>query len=87
MYKLLNNLSNEELLFIASAYPKSKSKILKFLKVYQKTKLNISGKDLKQLGIKKGPLYKELLSNALYAKLDGKLHSRKEELEFIKKRR
>ncbi len=85
VYKLLNNLSNEELLFIASAYPKLKSKILKFLKVYQKVKLNISGKDLKQLGIKKGPLYKELLSVVLYAKLDGKLQSRKEELEFIKK--
>ena len=86
VYELLNHSGNEELLFIASAYPKLKPKILKFLKVYKKVKLSISGKDLSQLGIKKGPLYKELLSVTLYAKLDGKVQRKKEELEFVKSR-
>ena len=84
IYELLNHSGNEELLFIALAYPKLKPKILKFLKVYKKVKLSISGKDLNQLGIKKGPLYKELLSTTLYAKLDGKVQGKKEELEFVK---
>ena len=84
VYELLNHSGNEELLFIASAYPELKSKILKFLKVYKKVKLSINGKDLSQLGIKKGPLYKELLSATLYAKLDGKIQKKKEELEFVK---
>ena len=84
VYKLLNHSGNEELLFICSAYPQLKSKILKFLKVYKKVKLSISGKDLSKLGIPKGPLYKKLLSATLQAKLDGKLHSKHEELEFVK---
>ncbi len=86
VYDLLYPSGNEELLFIASTYPKLKPKILKFLKVYKKVKLSISGKDLSQLGIKKGPLYKELLSTTLYAKLDGKVQGKKEELEFVKSR-
>ncbi|MBI4722901.1 MAG: CCA tRNA nucleotidyltransferase [Candidatus Stahlbacteria bacterium] len=78
---------NDELLFIASAYPKVKDKILSFVNTYRKIKLHITGKDLMLLGIEKGPKYNELLTAILTAKLDGKIRNKKDELEFVNKYR
>ncbi|MCK4352317.1 CCA tRNA nucleotidyltransferase [candidate division WOR-3 bacterium] len=85
IYNLLKEAGDEELLFIMLVVSQVKSRIIKFLQVYKKVKLKINGKDLIKLGIKEGPLYKELLSATLYAKLDGMVRTKKEELEFAKK--
>lgn len=37
-----------------------------------------------KMGIVKGPLYKKLLSQILYARLDGKIKSKEEEIKFCK---
>ena len=42
----------------------------------------IKGKDLNEIGIAPGPLYSEILRKILYARLDEKVRTREDELEF-----
>ena len=44
----------------------------------------ISGRDLKQMGLTPGPIYREILQKVLDAKLNGRLRSREEELAFAR---
>lgn len=85
IYGILEHSTDEELIFLMSAFPKAKSKIMDFLHKYKYIKLEISGHNLKQLGLQEGPLYKELLAKTLNAKLDGEIKSKAEELKFVKK--
>ena len=45
-------------------------------------KILIKGKDLQNMGLKPGPLYREIFQAVLDAKLNGKLRTRNDELEF-----
>jgi len=86
IYSKLKEVPVEALFFIMII---NKSKIIKeritdFLKKYKKEKLYITGKNLKKLGLEPGPIYSYLLNKLLYAQLDGKLHSKKEEIKFVK---
>lgn len=87
IYKLLEPLSYEVILLIKAG---SKNKILHkniedFLKVYNSTRLHITGNDLANLGIPSGPCYKRIFNQILYAKLDGKINTKDDELKFIKR--
>jgi tRNA nucleotidyltransferase (CCA-adding enzyme) len=44
----------------------------------------IGGKDLKSVGIKPGPIYSTILNKIIDEKLDGKLNTMEEEIEFAK---
>ena len=44
----------------------------------------MGGKDLKSLGIKPGPVYSTILDKIIEEKLDDKLNSMEEEIEFAK---
>jgi poly(A) polymerase len=46
----------------------------------------LTGKDLQQMGIPTGPLYKKLLHDLESAQLDGKISSKEEAISFIKNR-
>lgn len=46
----------------------------------------IGGKDLKKIGFSPGPIYREVLQAVLEAKLDGRLKTRKDELDFARSR-
>ena len=77
-----------ELLFLAMMESKSeiaKERVFNFLKIYKKEKLCISGEDLKELGIKPGPIYSYILNRLLYARLDGEVNNRQEEIKFALK--
>jgi len=52
----------------------------------KKTKPSLGGRDLKKMGYEPGPLYGEILREILRAKLDGKLPSRQDEVDFVLKR-
>ncbi len=56
----------------------------RYLTEYRFVKLEVNGNDLEQLGVKHGPLYKEILDLTLDAKLDRGFHTREDELTFIK---
>lgn len=62
---------------------KQAQRVRYFLDELRYTKLEISGKDLKELGIKEGPQYSKILASVLKAKLDGKVKTREEQLELV----
>jgi tRNA nucleotidyltransferase (CCA-adding enzyme) len=44
----------------------------------------LTGEDLKKLGVKQGPAFKELLTQLRNARLDGTISTRAEEEAFVK---
>ena len=46
----------------------------------------LRGGDLRSLGIRPGPIYREILNSLLYARLDGHVQSRDDELRFVRRR-
>jgi tRNA nucleotidyltransferase/poly(A) polymerase len=84
IYKLLRGSSVEVLLTLCTKYPSVKWKVLDFYTEYQKVTSLIKGKDLLQMKIKKGPIYKEILDYVLYAKMDGKVKNKEEEKKLVK---
>ena len=46
----------------------------------------LRGDDLRALGIRPGPIYREVLNCLLYARLDGSVQSRDDELRFVRRR-
>jgi hypothetical protein len=47
--------------------------------------LYMSGDDIEDMGVRPGPIYKEVLNAVYKAKLDGKVNSKEEELDFAEK--
>lgn len=88
---LLRDLSIENLLFAMAAFenPGLERNISRYLTQWRREKADISGDDLKRLGIAPGPIYGELLRAALNAKLDGSAATPKSQigvvLEHLKK--
>lgn len=86
IYAKLKDVPNE-VLCLAMMEGKSdilKERVVSFLKNYKKERLYISGKDLKKLGIKPGPIYSQILNGLLYAQLDGEVNSKEDEIKFVK---
>lgn len=46
----------------------------------------LRGDDLRALGIRPGPIYRDILNSLLYARLDGHVQSRDDELRFVRRR-
>jgi tRNA nucleotidyltransferase (CCA-adding enzyme) len=46
--------------------------------------VSLKGKDLQRMGVEPGPIYREILQATLDAKLNGKLKTHKDELEFAR---
>lgn len=59
--------------------------IVAYLDRKDKMKLDITGNDLKKLGIKPGPVYKEILDELYVLKLDGIIMDKDDELALAKK--
>jgi tRNA nucleotidyltransferase (CCA-adding enzyme) len=63
----------------------ARRRIKRFFTDYNGIKLSIRGDDIEKEGIVPGPRYKEVLQKVLYGKLDGKLTTKKEELDYMRK--
>ncbi|MEA1963852.1 MAG: CBS domain-containing protein, partial [Candidatus Aerophobetes bacterium] len=86
IYYLLQPLPREVLLF---AMAKAKKKIVKkriflFLSRLEGVKTKVDGDDLKRIGYKPSPEFKEILEEVKKVKLDGLLTTKKEEIDYIK---
>ena len=46
----------------------------------------LSGRDLQAMGLEPGPVYREVFTRLLAARLDGKLVTREDEIQFVTKR-
>ena len=72
VYKLLRGKSDEFLLLLA-AVSGQEEKVISFMKEYRHVKPLISGKELKELGLKPGPVFKKILDRIKCEIIDGKL--------------
>jgi tRNA nucleotidyltransferase (CCA-adding enzyme) len=64
---------------------KAKKYISLYLTSLRNIRVELSGDDLKQMGIPPGPRYEKILAALLDAKLDGFVHNRDEEMAFVRK--
>ena len=87
--KLYRELSvyRTELILYMMAISKQKM-VKKAISLYftglRRVMVSLKGKDLQQMGFEPGPIYREILQATLDAKLNGKLKTRKDELEFAR---
>ncbi|MCS6304442.1 MAG: CBS domain-containing protein [Nitrospira sp.] len=87
VYHLLSGLSDETLLLLMA---KSKGDTVKrqvsaFLTTYQHVKPILTGTDLKTMGLKPGPKFKEILDRLLDARLNGEIKTESEERDLVMK--
>ncbi|MBH0192351.1 MAG: hypothetical protein HP492_11520 [Nitrospira sp.] len=87
IYRLLSGLSDEVLL---SLMAKSKGDSVKrqvsaFLTTYQHVKPTLTGADLKAMGLKPGPRFKQVLDQVLDARLNGEVKTEAEELDLVRR--
>lgn len=87
IYQMLEVLSYEATLFMLAKTKslRAKKRIELFLTSLSGTKPLIKGGDIERMGFLAGPKFRKILKAVLYAKLDGKLRTKKDELEFVKK--
>jgi tRNA nucleotidyltransferase (CCA-adding enzyme) len=87
VYSLLHPLDIEQLLLMmakARTEP-AKRAISHYLTHLRGVRVSVTGNDLKKLGIPPGPRYKKILAGLLDAKLDGKVETAGDEMEFVKR--
>ena len=86
LYTLLSHYDTEILLYMMAKANNEKSKrlISNYFTRLKGTKIMLQGKDLKGMGIKPGPLYKEIFDSLLKAKLDNLISTRDDEISFVK---
>ena len=65
-----------------------KQKVKKAISHYftnlRRVKVSLKGRDLKKMGVTPGPVYRDILQATLDAKLNGKLKTHNDELEFAR---
>jgi tRNA nucleotidyltransferase (CCA-adding enzyme) len=87
IYKVLERLSYEEILLLRAKYRNKvfRQHLEEFISIHNEIRIAVSGHDLHGLGVLPGPAYSRIFKKVLDARLDGKLHSRHEELMFVRK--
>ena len=88
VYFLLNPLPTDFLLYVMGRTDAERAKkaVSLYFTELKKVRVSLGGQDLKRIGFAPGPIYKEILQALLRAKLEGKLVSRQEELNFVTKK-
>jgi tRNA nucleotidyltransferase (CCA-adding enzyme) len=88
VYHRLAGFRTELILFMMAAADQEKVK--KAISLYfthlRRTAISLKGEDLQQLGVHPGPIYREVFQAVFDAKLNGRVKTREEELEFARKR-
>jgi tRNA nucleotidyltransferase (CCA-adding enzyme) len=87
IHRLLSPLRTAYLLFIMAKAEREwvKKAVSQYLTVLVNIKPEIRGRDLLEMGFKPGPLFTRMLDRLRDARLDGRVHSRDEELALIRK--
>jgi tRNA nucleotidyltransferase (CCA-adding enzyme) len=87
IYRLFEPLSYEVILAIKAAHPHARVQrhIEDFFEIYNDIRVSISGNDIRSLGVSPGPVYKTIFAKVLAAKVNGEIHSRADELTFIRR--
>jgi len=85
VYGELEMLSLEARLFIMAKTQSDETKkaISNYITYADSFKPVLSGKNLKQMGVKEGPIFREILDALKVAKIDQGLATREQEMEFV----
>lgn len=84
---ILKGINNEALVLLtAISYNKKevKTNIKNYFNNIKQVELCITGKEIRECGIKPGPLYKTILDRIYKEKVNGNIHTKEEELELLK---
>jgi tRNA nucleotidyltransferase (CCA-adding enzyme) len=88
LYKSLAPFDTETLLYVMAKTSNRtiKRMVSKYFTRLKGTKSLLRGKDLREMGFKPGPLYREVLDALLSARLNNEVTSREDEVEFVTQR-
>jgi len=87
LYRMLRPLDSEMLLFLMALGDDSIRRwVGHYLSSLQQVRCELNGHDLERLGLPPGPLFREILDTLLAGRLNGRLHSRDDELALVRKR-
>jgi tRNA nucleotidyltransferase (CCA-adding enzyme) len=88
LYRWFRPLSTEILLFMMASTSKDlvRQWISHYITHLRDIQPLLSGHDLEQLGIKPGPVFREILDELLYSRLDGRVVSIDDERAFVQKK-
>lgn len=88
IYRALHPLAPELLLFLMAGLQNedARKNLSHYITHLSGTGIELSGKDLMNFGLPAGPLFREILDAVLYARLDGKVKSMEDEINFVKER-
>ncbi|MBW1805114.1 MAG: CBS domain-containing protein [Deltaproteobacteria bacterium] len=88
IYTLLSQYDTEILLFMMAMANNEKIKrlISYYITKLRDTKVQLMGRDLKNMGFSPGPLYKNIFNSLLEARLSDQVGSREEEIKFVNER-
>lgn len=88
IYSVLQPFKPEELLFLMGIAEKEETRkaVSHYLHRYRNVATEIKGKDLKEMGIPPGPIYRKLLDHIRDARLNAEVRSRHDEFMFLKKK-
>ena len=86
LYRKLTGFKTELILFMMAVTTKKAvtKSISHFFTDLRRTKLSLKGRDLKKMGLKPGPVYRQVMEAVLNARLDGMLKSKKDEIDFAR---
>ncbi len=87
LYELLSGLKIEMILYmmVCAGSRQIKMAISHYITKLRYVDITISGRDLMNLGLKPGPVFRKIMQDVLNAKLNGKVETREDELEYIQK--
>ena len=86
LYKELSVFRIELILYMMAVARNERAKkaISFFITQLRQTKISVSGKDLKEMRLEPGPLYRAILQAVLDAKLNGQLKTKNDEFNFAR---
>lgn len=86
LYSQLKGFGTEFILFMMAAteHETVKKMISNYFTQLRFIKPTIRGKDLLEMGIPPGPVYREILQSILFAKLNGRLQTHSDELSYVR---
>ena len=86
IYTLFKPLPIEALLYVMAKTEEKglKKAISLFCTQLNAMKVSLRGKDLQELGIRPGPLYREILDSLLLARLEGAIKTKEDEMRYVR---
>jgi tRNA nucleotidyltransferase (CCA-adding enzyme) len=82
VYKTLRRKEEEFLLLLAALFPDVEEKVVNFMRDWRFVEPLVSGKDIKELGLKPGPAFKEILNRIKCEIIDGRVSREDREEQY-----